>query len=84
MLKATGEPIVAVVGIACAIIIQYLQLSLYALSGKSITTVSTPLTVTILILCDIISLSHKRHEFLQLIFFLLLFFLKSNKGISDN
>jgi hypothetical protein len=74
MLKATGEPIVAVVGIACAIITQYLHPSLYALAGKSITTVSTPATVTTVTLCDITNLSHKRHEALQFILILLLSF----------
>jgi hypothetical protein len=57
---------------------QYLQPSLYALAGKSITNVSVPSTVTTVTAVEIIKFFHNLQLGLQAIIFLLL--LKSNKG----
>jgi hypothetical protein len=82
ILKATGIAIVAVVGIVCAITIQYLQPSLYALTGKSITSVSVPSTVITVTDVEIIKFLHNLQLGLQAIFILLL--LKSKQGHREN
>ena len=70
---ATGIPIVAVVGIACATTIQYLHPLRYEPAGIFTTSVSTPFTVTTVTDVLMIKFGQSRLQFLlQLIFFILL------------